>query len=103
MPTNLKNTLHQAFNRINSLHTRQEKTGEKSTGYKSIDTALGGAHTFDLIVFTGFPNNYKTTLALQILIHNILVENRSALYVSPNAHHHGSLPQQLKVVWCLLL
>lgn len=83
MPTHIKNSVYQSFDRIKALHTRQENTGGMSTGLESLDAVLGGIHAGDLIVFTGFSDNYKSTFLLQILLFNILVENKSTLLISP--------------------
>lgn len=82
MPTYIKDSILQAVTRLKNLHTRQNNSGG-STGFDSLDTVLSGVHTGDLIVLAGFTDNYKTTLALQILIHNLLVENKSIIFSSP--------------------
>lgn len=83
MPIYIKDSIHHTFDRIKSLHTRQQKEASTSTGLESLDTIFGGIHTGDLIVLTGCSDSYKTTLALQILIHNLLVDSNSTLLTSP--------------------
>jgi replicative DNA helicase len=86
--TFIKDAVEQAFDRINVQHSRQRNTEKVSIGYKSIDTILGGVHSGDLLVFAGFPHNYKTTLALSILSLNVFCAKRSTLIVSDSSTLH---------------
>ncbi|PCI19722.1 replicative DNA helicase [Candidatus Wolfebacteria bacterium] len=74
----IKETLSEAWTRLEKLHESKESLRGVSTGFKDLDTLLSGLQNSDLIILAARPSMGKTTLALDIarnaaLIHNIPV------------------------------
>jgi replicative DNA helicase len=62
----LKDTLDEAWERIERLHDSKGELRGIPTGYKSLDNMLAGFQNSDLIILAARPSMGKTTLALDI-------------------------------------
>ncbi len=62
----LKDTLDEAWERIEKLHDKKGELRGVPTGFKSLDTILAGFQNQDLIILAARPSMGKTTLALDI-------------------------------------
>jgi len=74
----LKDTLTDAWERIERLHNSKDELRGVPTGFKSLDDKLSGLQKSDLIILAARPSMGKTSLALDIarkaaLNHNIAV------------------------------
>lgn len=74
----LKDTLTEAWERIEKLHNSKDELRGVPTGFKSLDDKLSGLQKSDLIILAARPSMGKTSLALDIarkaaLNHNISV------------------------------
>ena len=74
----LKDTLADAWERIERLHNSKDELRGVPTGFKSLDDKLSGLQKSDLIILAARPSMGKTSLALDIarkaaLNHNIAV------------------------------
>jgi len=62
----IKETLDDAFDRIDELHKDGGKLRGVPTGFTQLDNVLGGLHKSDLIILAARPSVGKTTLAMDI-------------------------------------
>lgn len=62
----IKNVLSEAFDRIDELHRESGKLRGVSTGFKDLDSILGGLQKSDLVILAARPSVGKTTLALDM-------------------------------------
>lgn len=62
----LKDTLTDAFERLEHLHNTRDELRGVPTGFKEIDTKLAGFQKSDLIILAARPSMGKTSLALDI-------------------------------------
>jgi replicative DNA helicase len=62
----LKDTLHDAWERLDKLHKNQGEMRGVSTGFKDLDGKLLGLQNSDLIILAARPSMGKTSLALDI-------------------------------------
>lgn len=62
----LKDTLHDAWERLDKLHKNQGEMRGVSTGFKDLDSKLLGLQNSDLIILAARPSMGKTSLALDI-------------------------------------
>jgi replicative DNA helicase len=62
----MKDTLHDAFERIDRLHKTQNELRGVPTGFKDLDNKLLGLQKSDLIILAARPSMGKTSLALDI-------------------------------------
>lgn len=65
----IKDILGEAFERIENIHKDSSLLRGLSTGFKGLDSILGGLQRSDLIVLAARPSLGKTTLALDMLRH----------------------------------
>ena len=64
--TPIKDTLDDAFERIDRLHQERGKLRGIPTGYPDLDNVLGGLQRSDLVILAARPSVGKTSLALDI-------------------------------------
>jgi len=64
--TKLKESLGEAWERLDSLHNSKEELRGVATGYKDLDDKLSGLQKSDLIILAARPSMGKTSLALDI-------------------------------------
>ncbi|MDD4988945.1 MAG: replicative DNA helicase [Candidatus Pacebacteria bacterium] len=74
----LKDTLHEAWERLDRLHKSKDEMRGIPTGFKDLDMKLAGFQKSDLIILAARPSMGKTSLALDIarqaaLTHNVPV------------------------------
>ncbi|MDD5050269.1 MAG: replicative DNA helicase [Candidatus Pacebacteria bacterium] len=74
----LKDTLHEAWERLDRLHKSKDEMRGIPTGFKDLDMKLAGFQKSDLIILAARPSMGKTSLALDIarqtaLHHNVPV------------------------------
>lgn len=62
----LKDTLHEAWERIDHLHSTKDQIRGVPTGFVEIDNKLAGFQKSDLIILAARPSMGKTSLALDI-------------------------------------
>jgi replicative DNA helicase len=62
----IKDTLVEAFDRIDELHKESGKLRGITTGFKDLDNVLAGLQKSDLVILAARPSVGKTTLALDI-------------------------------------
>src|SRR3989344_2208164 len=62
----LKDTLHEAWEQIEKLHSSQDELRGVPTGFKALDSKLSGLQKSDLIILAARPSMGKTSLALDI-------------------------------------
>ncbi|MEK7610050.1 MAG: replicative DNA helicase [Patescibacteria group bacterium] len=62
----LKDTLHEAWERLDHLHKTRDELRGVPTGFKELDDKLAGFQKSDLIILAGRPSMGKTALALDI-------------------------------------
>lgn len=62
----LKDTLHEAWERIDRLHSTKDELRGVPTGFAEIDNKLAGFQKSDLIILAARPSMGKTSLALDI-------------------------------------
>lgn len=62
----IKETLSEAFDRIDEIHKESGKLRGIPTGFAALDNVLGGLQKSDLVVLAARPSVGKTTLALDI-------------------------------------
>ena len=62
----IKDTLHDAFERIETLSKSDDKLRGVPTGFHALDTKLSGLQNSDLIILAARPSMGKTSLALDI-------------------------------------
>lgn len=70
----IQSVLEDAFERIDELHREKGKLRGISTGYRELDSLLGGLQKSDLVILAARPSVGKTSLALDIARH-IAVKN----------------------------
>ena len=63
---NIKDTLHEAWERLDRLHKSKDELRGVPTGFKELDNKLAGLQKSDLIILAARPSMGKTTLALDI-------------------------------------
>lgn len=71
----VKDTLEEAFDRIERLTKQKGVPRGLSTGYKSVDNILAGLQNSDLVVLAGRPSSGKSSLALNIAANVAIREN----------------------------
>jgi len=64
--TNIKDTLGEAWERLDAMHKGGGKLRGVPTGFPALDTLLSGLQKADLIILAARPSMGKTTLALDI-------------------------------------
>lgn len=74
----IKDTLHEAWERLDRLHKSKDEMRGIPTGFKEIDNKLAGLQKSDLIILAARPSMGKTSLALDIarqtaVMHNVPV------------------------------
>ncbi len=62
----IKDTLGEAWNRIEHLHSNENRLRGVPTGFKELDNLLSGLQPSDLVILAARPSMGKTTLALDI-------------------------------------
>ncbi len=62
----IKDTLHEAWERLDRLHKSKDELRGIRTGFKEIDNKLAGLQKSDLIILAARPSMGKTSLALDI-------------------------------------
>ncbi len=62
----LKDTLHEAWDQIEKLHSSPDELRGVPTGFKALDSKLSGLQKSDLIILAARPSMGKTSLALDI-------------------------------------
>lgn len=62
----LKDTLHEAWERLERLHKTKGELRGVPTGFADLDSKLSGLQKSDLIILAGRPGTGKTSLALDI-------------------------------------
>jgi replicative DNA helicase len=62
----IKDTLEEAWNRIDTLHRSTGEIRGIPTGFKDLDNMLSGLHESDLVILAARPSMGKTSLALDI-------------------------------------
>ena len=70
------------FDQIEKYHDKKNKLTGLSTGYADLDDITCGLQSSELIVVAGRPSMGKTSLALNILQHAGIVENKPAVLFS---------------------
>ncbi len=63
---NIRDVLHEAFERIDQLHKQSGQLRGVPTGFTSLDNMLGGLQKSDLVILAARPSVGKTSLALDI-------------------------------------
>jgi replicative DNA helicase len=63
----LKDTLHEAWDRLDILHKQDDKLRGVPTGFKELDAKLAGLQKSDLVILAARPSMGKTSLALDIV------------------------------------
>jgi len=63
---NIRDILHEAFDRIDSLHHESGQLRGVPTGFTKLDSMLGGLQKSDLVILAARPSIGKTSLALDI-------------------------------------
>ncbi|MBI4050028.1 MAG: replicative DNA helicase [Candidatus Doudnabacteria bacterium] len=61
--------LHETFDRIDELHKERGKLRGVPTGFKDLDSLLGGLQKSDLVILAARPSMGKTSLAMDIMRH----------------------------------
>jgi replicative DNA helicase len=69
--------LHETFDRLDELHREKGKMRGVPTGFKDLDSKLGGLQASDLIILAARPSMGKTSLALDIVRHIAMEEKKS--------------------------
>lgn len=64
--THLKDTLHEAWERLEHLHSTKDQLRGVPTGFPELDNKLAGFQKSDLIILAARPSMGKTSLALDI-------------------------------------
>ena len=80
--TAIKESLADAWERLDNLHKSKDGLRGVPTGFKSMDNLLSGFQKSDLIILAGRPSMGKTTLALDIARHTAVKHNVSVGYFS---------------------
>jgi replicative DNA helicase len=80
--TAIRESLADAWERLDALHKTKDGLRGIPTGFKSLDNLLSGFQKSDLIIVAGRPSMGKTTLALDIARHTAVKHNVSVGYFS---------------------
>lgn len=72
---NIRDVLHEAFERIDQIHHQAGQLRGVSTGFPALDNMLGGLQKSDLIILAARPSVGKTSLALDIA-RNVAVKSK---------------------------
>ena len=64
--TSLRDTLHEAWSRLEYLHEHKDEMRGVRTGFRDLDNMLAGLQKSDLIILAARPSMGKTSLALDI-------------------------------------
>ncbi|MBI2984359.1 MAG: replicative DNA helicase [Candidatus Kerfeldbacteria bacterium] len=72
---NIRDVLHEAFERIDQLHHQAGQLRGVSTGFAALDNILGGLQKSDLIVLAARPSVGKTGLALD-MARNVAIKTK---------------------------
>lgn len=78
----LKDTLHDAWERLDKLHKNQGEMRGVSTGFKDLDQKLLGLQNSDLIILAARPSMGKTSLALDIARQTAIKNNNQVAIFS---------------------
>ncbi|MEK7120840.1 MAG: replicative DNA helicase, partial [Patescibacteria group bacterium] len=73
----IKNTLEEAWERIDNLHKQKEGIRGVPTGFHGLDIKLSGLQNSDLIILAARPSVGKTSLALDIARNAAIKHNKS--------------------------
>jgi replicative DNA helicase len=73
----LRGLLHEAFDRLDYLHSHRGEISGVRTGFTELDTLTTGLQKSDLIVLAARPSVGKTSLALNIAEHAAVQDGRS--------------------------
>ena len=79
---NLKDTLPEAYERLEKLHENKGMLRGLPTGFKDLDTMLSGLQKSDLIILAARPSMGKTTLALDMARMAGVIHEKSILIFS---------------------
>lgn len=71
----LKDELHEAWERLDKLHKTRDQMRGVPTGFKDLDAKLSGLQKSDLIILAARPSMGKTSLALDIARQSAVVHN----------------------------
>jgi replicative DNA helicase len=74
----LSDILHETFDRIDELHREKGKLRGVATGFKDLDSKLGGLQRSDLIILAARPSMGKTSLALD-MVRNVAMSQKKAV------------------------
>lgn len=78
----LSEILHETFDRIDELHREKGKLRGVATGFKDLDSKLGGLQRSDLIILAARPSMGKTSLALDMVRNVALAQKKSVGFFS---------------------
>lgn len=74
--------LHETFDRLDELHREKGKLRGVPTGFRDLDSKLGGLQNSDLVILAARPSMGKTSLALDIIRHVSLEAKKSTAIFS---------------------
>jgi replicative DNA helicase len=78
----VRDLLKDAYERAESIDQKKDKLTGVPTGFKMLDSVLGGLQASDLIILAARPSVGKTALALDIARHAAVVEKKKVAFFS---------------------
>lgn len=81
-PTNIKQLLAKAIDKVDTLYHSDEPITGLSTGYQDLDTLTAGLQPADLVIVAGRPSMGKTTFAMNMAEHAVLHTGKPVLVFS---------------------
>ncbi len=76
----LGEVLHETFDRLDELHREKGKLRGVATGFKDLDSKLGGLQKSDLVILAARPSMGKTSLALDV-IRNVAMQEKKSVAI----------------------
>lgn len=78
----VRDLLKDAYERAEAIDQRKDKLSGVASGFKAIDSVIGGFQPSDMIVLAARPSVGKTALALDIARHAAIVEKKKVAFFS---------------------
>ena len=91
----VKNTLEEAFERIDKVHKEGGGLRGLSTGFLDLDNILAGLQKSDLVILAARPSLGKTSLAIDICRHAAIKENKPVGLFSLEMSRHDVVDRLL--------
>lgn len=80
--SSITDILHEAMDRIDARLRGDHVSGSVESGFRELDSLMGGLHNSELIILAARPSMGKTAFAMNIAEHVSLKERRPVLFVS---------------------